>query len=305
MQQIVKESFRWRVVVMDRIRKGKAQGAFAVLNYIILTGFGLLMLVPMISVASTSLSSSFAVETRKIFLWPVGFTFATWKYVFTLHTIWRSLALTVFVTIIATFFSIILNFLFDYPLTKRKFALNKIILMCIVISMIFKAPVIPYFLTLRSIGLFDNFLVLILPHLFVSYNIIILVTFLRQIPAELEESAMIEGCGYTRILFNIILPSSKAVCATIGLFYAVMVWNQFYHPLLFIENQNLYPLQLMIRSYISQSELVTTTVLQKVPYNNTTVKAAVVMFSILPIVMVYPFAQKYFVKGAMIGSIKG
>jgi putative aldouronate transport system permease protein len=292
-------------MVMYNVKRGKNEALFQVFNYALLTVFGFVMLMPLISVASASLSSSFAVDTKKVFLVPVDFTFATWQYIFTLQTLWRSLAVTASVTFIGTFLSLFLNTLMAYPLSKREFALSKVLLMGIVITMVFKAPVIPYFLTIKNIGLYNSFLVLILPHIFSPFELIILVTFLRQVPKELEESAMIEGCGYIRILFSIILPSSKAVCATIGLFYAVGIWNQFYTPLLFIENDKLYPLQLMIRSYIAQSDFVTNMLVKKELYNDTTVKAAVVIFSMLPIVMVYPYVQKYFIKGAMIGSIKG
>ena len=292
---------------MKSQKKTMGEGIFHYLIYILLAIFGFIMLLPMLTVASVSLSSPLAADTGKVFISPVDFTFSSWGYIFSLERIWKSLLLTTGVTIAGTFFSLLLNALMAYPLSKKEFTPGRFILMGIAITMIFRAPIIPYFLTLKSIGLYDNILVMIVPHLFVSYFLIIMVTFLRQIPKELEESAMIEGCGYLQTLFKIVLPSSKAMLATIGLFYAVMDWNQFMHPLLFIENQKLFPLQLVIRSFITGDDVIVDilSVNNKQLYNDTTVKAAVVMFSVLPVIMVYPFLQKYFVKGAMVGSIKG
>ena len=292
---------------MYRPRRTMGEALFYYLNYIVLAVLGFVMLLPLLSVLSVSLSSSLAVNTGKVFLVPVDFTFASWGYIFTLKRIWKALFLTASATLAGTSLSLLLNALMAYPLSKKEFAPGRFILMGIAITMIFRAPIIPYFLTMKSIGLFDNILVLVVPHLFVAYYLIIMVTFLRQIPRELEESAMIEGCGYLQLLFRIILPSSKAMLATVGLFYAVMDWNQFMHPLLFIQNQNLYPLQLVIRTFVTGDEVVVGyfNLDQRELLNDKTVKAAVVIFSVLPIMMVYPFIQKYFVKGAMVGSIKG
>ena len=292
---------------MSSQKKTLGEKLFHYFIYILMAVFGFIMMLPLLTVASVSLSSPLAADTGKVFIFPVDFTFASWGYIFSLIRIWKSLLLTTFTTLSGTALSLLLNALMAYPLSKKEFTPGRFILMGIAITMIFKAPIIPYFLTLRSIGLFDNFFVLIAPHLFVSYFLIIMVTFLRQIPKELEESAMIEGCGYLQTLFKIILPSSKAMLATVGLFYAVMDWNQFMHPLLFIQNQNLYPLQIVIRSFIAGDEMIRDyfSVDKKALYNDTTVKAAVVIFSVLPVMMVYPYLQKYFVKGAMVGSIKG
>jgi putative aldouronate transport system permease protein len=292
---------------MSSQKKTLGEKLFHYFIYILMAVFGFIMLLPLLTVASVSLSSPLAADTGKVFILPVDFTFASWGYIFSLSRLWKSLLLTTSTTLSGTVLSLLLNALMAYPLSKKEFTPGRFILMGIAITMIFKAPIIPYFLTLKSIGLFDNFLVLIAPHLFVSYFLIIMVTFLRQVPKELEESAMIEGCGYLQTLFKIILPSSKAMLATVGLFYAVMIWNQFMHPLLFIQNQNLYPLQLVIRSFIAGDEMIRDyfSIDKKAMFNDTTVKAAVVMFSALPVIMVYPYLQKYFVKGAMVGSIKG
>lgn len=130
-------------------------------------------------------------------------------------------------------------------------------------------------------------------------------TFFRELPKELEEAAQMEGCGYFQVLFRLILPLSKAVLATLGIFYAVVLWNQFMNPLLFIDNQNLYPLQLRVREYMINADSEFEASLQgNAPYNNATLKAATIIFATVPIIAIYPFLQKYFVKGATLGSVK-
>ena len=165
---------------------------------------------------------------------------------------------------------------------------------------------VPYFLTLRSYGLYNNYWVLILPHIMTAYNLIIVRTFFKQFPRELEEAAMIDGCGKFRILLQIVLPASKAVLATVGLFYGVTMWNQYEHPMMFIQNMNLFPLQMKIRTIVDGGgELQAVTMAQTANYTSATLSAAAVVFAILPVLVAYPWIQKYFAKGAMLGSVKG
>ncbi len=293
---------------MKGIRRTNGERVFAWLNHGLLGLFGFLMLVPLLSVVSISLSSPLAVDTGKVFITPVGITLGTWGYILTFGPLWKSMLLTAGVTVVGTALSLLLNALAAYPLSKKEFGPSAAILMAVAFTMIFKAPIIPYFLTLRTLGLFDSPLVLVVPQLFSAYYLIIMVAFMRQIPRELEESAMIVGAGYPQILFRIILPSSTAMLATIGLFYAVVLWNQFLHPLLFIQNQALYPLQLMIRAFTTEREIIASVPgkdMTAMQFNDKTVKAAIVMFSVLPILPLYLYAQKYFIKGVMVGSIKG
>ena len=179
-------------------------------------------------------------------------------------------------------------------------------LIMVLITMIFKAPTVPYFLTLRSYGLYNSVWAMILPHILTAYNMIVMRTFFQGFPKEVEESATIDGCGPFRTLAQIVLPSSKAVIAVIGLFYAVTIWNQYQHPLYFIQDMNLYPLQMKVRQFVSESsELQTIASKRAVNYTERSLKAVVVVLAILPIMLVYPKLQKYFEKGAMLGSVKG
>lgn len=239
-------------------------------------------------------------------LWPVDFTLSSWYYILSRVDIWKSFALTLVATLATTFLALLITSLMAYPLAKKEFKIRRIVMIFVTVTMVFKAPVVPYFLVMKGIGMINNPMVLVLPHILTAYNMIIMRTFFSNFPTEVEESARIDGCGCFRVLWKIVLPSSKAVLASVGLFYAVTAWNQFQHPLMFIQDTKLYPLQLKIRQLINGgSELMSVTAAQDVNYTESTLSAATVVFAIIPIIMVYPWLQKYFAKGAMLGSVKG
>lgn len=267
---------------------------------------GIIAIIPLISVLAMSFSSKAAADMNIVNLWPVGFTLDSWKYILKDLELWRSFLITLAATVIGTFTALLITALLAYPLSKKEFKLGKILMFFVVLTMIFKAPVVPYFLTMRQLGMYNNPLILILPHILTAYNLAIMRTFFMQFPKEVEEAAMIDGCGYFQILYKIVLPSSKAVMATVGLFYAVTIWNQFQNPLMFIQDTSLYPLQLKIRQLISGgSDMMSVTAVANVNYNEATLSAATVIFAIVPIILIYPWLQKYFTKGAMLGSVKG
>ncbi|WP_273323694.1 carbohydrate ABC transporter permease [Vallitalea guaymasensis] len=288
------------------VNESYGEKIFKYFNIIFLGILGLIMLLPIITVTATSFSSALAVDAGKVSLWPVDFTLASWREILAKSEMWRAFFLNIFVTVVGTFLALMTTSLMAYPMAKKEFKPAKILSIMVVITMVFKAPIIPYFLALKNMGLYNNIFVLIVPHLVVPYNLIIMRTFFKQIPLELEEAAKVEGSNYFQILFKIILPMSKASLATVGLFYAVMIWNQFMHPMLFIQDEALFPLQLRLRQYISVGEDLSSGLYGGIkPFNERTLKAATVIFTVVPILCVYPFLQKYFVKGAMLGSVKG
>ena len=236
--------------------------------------------IPFISELAVSLSSKKASMMNQINLLPVEFTLASWKYVLTKGGIWKPFFISVSSTAIGTALAVVISVLLAYQ--------------------------VPYFLVLRSYGLYNNYWVLILPHILTAYNLIIVRTFFKQFPRELEEAAEIDGCGKFRLLFQIVIPSSKAVLATVGLFYGVTMWNQYEHPLMFIQDMSLFPLQAKIRAFVDGgSELQAVTMQATANYTQSTLSAAAVVFAMIPVLIVYPFLQKYFAKGAMLGSVKG
>lgn len=292
------------MVRMKKANNGKSR--VNIINTALLSLMSLTMLIPLISVTSKSFSSGLAVDTNKVFLWPVDFNFESWYFILSRSDVWNSFNISFFTTVSGTLGCLVLTTLLAFPLSKQEFKPAKIILIIIVVTMVFKAPVVPYFLTVKGLGLYNSVLVLIIPHLINAYNLIIMRSFFKQFPLELEEAAKIEGCGYFRILFNIVIPTSKPVMATVGLFYAVNLWNQFNHPLMFIQNPDLYPLQLKLRQYATPTgESFVSTLTTEVLYNENTLKSTIVIFAIIPMLLLYPYLQKYFVKGAMLGSVKG
>lgn len=264
------------------------------------------MMIPLLSVLALSFSSKAAADMNAVNLLPVGFTFDSWRYILSNRDIWRSFFITVIATVSGVVLSLAITSLFAYPLSKKEFKASKLLMIVALITMVFKAPVVPYFLTLKNIGLFNNPLVLVLPQILTAYNMIIMRSFFQQFPAEVEEAAMIDGASRFKVFYQIVLPSSKSVLATVGLFYGVTLWNQFQHPMMFIQDMKLFPLQMKIRQLIgSGSELQNVAASVNVNYSDRTLQAVVVVFAILPIIAVYPFIQKYFTKGAMLGSVKG
>jgi putative aldouronate transport system permease protein len=263
-------------------------------------------LVPLLSEIAMSFSSKAAADKNIVSLWPVEPTLAAWRYILSDGNLWRSLFITAASTVAATFLALCVTSLMAYPLSKSHFKIGRFLMLGVVATMIFKAPIVPYFLTLKHLGFYNNPAVLVFPHICNAYNLTIMRTFFRQFPSEVEDAARIDGCGSFRTLLEIVLPSSKAVLAAVGLFYAVAVWNQFQHPMMFIQKMDLFPLQLKIRQLInSGADIVSMTVKGNANYSDATLGAATVIFSIVPVIAAYPWLQKYFAKGAMLGSLKG
>lgn len=280
--------------------------SFQAVNVLLLLLFSVIMLLPLLTVAATSISTGLAVDRGEVQFWPVDITFASWEQIISQKSLWLSMLVNTAATVLGTLICMVVSSLTAYPLSKKEFKAGKFIILLVVFAMIFKAPIIPYFLTLKSYGLYNTFWALVIPHTIVAYNLIILLTFFKQVPHELEEAAKIEGCGYFQTLFRIILPVSMPALVTVGLFYAVMIWNQFMHPIMFIDNPNLYPLQMKLRELITVTDLtnLASTFEDHSVVNERTLRSATVLFAAIPILLVYPFLQKHFVKGAMLGSLK-
>ncbi|CAN7634464.1 carbohydrate ABC transporter permease [Paenibacillus sp. LjRoot56] len=287
--------------------ESRGEKLFGSVVTIILLLVSFIAIIPLLSVLSTSFSSKRMVDMNLVTIWPKEFTLASWDFMMYRPDLWKSFFLTLGTTLIGTILALLVTALLAYPLSKSEFRWGPVIMIGVVIAMIFKAPLVPYFLTVKGIGLYNNPLVLIIPHILNPFNLIIMRTFFKQFSKELEEAAFIEGCGYFRMLFQFVLPLSKAVLATLALFYGVVLWNQFQHPLMFLQDTNLFPLQIKIRQFITDDNILVTGAVSTagLAYNERTLRATTVIFAMIPVVAVYPFLQKYFVKGAMLGSVKG
>lgn len=264
------------------------------------------MIMPLLHLLAVSFSSPIAADSKKVFLLPVETTTASWTHILQTGELWRSFGITVYITVAGTLISMFFSVLTAYPLSRKEFLLRRAVMLGIVITMIFNAPMIPFFLTVRELGLMNSLWALIVPGVIGTFNMIIIRTFFMGLPGELDDSARIDGCSDFRILFQIYLPLSKPVLATVGLFYAVGYWNTFQRAVLFLRDPSMWPLQMKLREYLqSPEELAAVNLfLGDYDFNTTTLKAATIIFATVPIILVYPYLQKYFVKGAMLGSLK-
>ncbi|MEK3731310.1 MULTISPECIES: carbohydrate ABC transporter permease [Paenibacillus] len=286
-----------------------ANRVFNTVNFIVLTIATLLCLAPFIHILAVSLSSPGPILSGKVNLIPVEINFESYKQVFTDSSMIRSLGFTVMLTTLFTVLCMIMTIAAGYPLSKRKLRGRKLLMTVVVITMFFSGGIIPEYILVRSLNLLDTIWALVLPGLINPFYLIILITFFNNIPESLEESAEIDGSSHFRTLIGIILPLSLPVIATLSLFYAVGRWNGFQDTLMYINSPELYPLQLKLYQLI-QNNMITDllaaegagAVAKLVPEG---LKAASVMFATVPILLVYPWLQRYFVNGVMIGAIKG
>ena len=275
---------------------------------IIVTVVSLLCIIPMIYIFSVSLSSSTAVMARKVFLLPVDLNIGAYTAVFSDKSILNSMIFTVWLTALCSMGSIIMTILAAYPLTKKNLKGRNVFLLLIIITMYFGGGMIPDYLQVKNLGLIDNFLALMLPGILSAFNMIILKTFFSNLPESLEEAAYLDGASHLAILLKIVLPLSTPVLATLTLFYAVGRWNGFQDALMYISKPRLYPLQLKLFMLVYNNQMSEVAIVEgastgSIPSEN--LKAAAVMFATVPILLVYPWLQRYFISGVTIGAIKG
>ncbi|PRX62027.1 putative aldouronate transport system permease protein [Cohnella sp. SGD-V74] len=276
--------------------------------YTLLILMGLMTLLPFANVLSKSFSEEWAIVSGKVGILPVGFQFDTMAFVVTSSQFLRSLGISVLVTVIGTLASLLVTALTAYPLSKRELPGIGALIVLFIFTMMFNGGIIPNYLLIRELGLINHLGSLVLPALVSVFNLLVIKSYFENLPPSLEESAKIEGARNLTILFRIILPLSGPVLATIGLFYAVYFWNDYFNPMLYINSTSLKPLQLYLQDIVMNAD--TSSALDKsaddlmnVPAEG--VRAATVIASTLPILLVYPFLQKYFIKGVLIGSVKG
>ncbi len=287
------------------IKRSLPDRIFNVANLIVLGIIGLIAVLPYINMLAVSLSSSGPVDSGQVAFLPMELTFENYKTVFMDKGILRSVGISAFMTVAGTAFSLLLTVMFAYPLSREEFKLRKLCNVMILIVFIFNAPIIPWYLTMRSYGLYDNLWALILPSALSTYNIIIVRSFFTEVSPALIDAAKVDGCGEMRTLMQIILPISKAVMATVGLMYGVGYWNSYTTPLYLINDRNLYTLQLRIKSIVLDSNALESMNTVSLGTSTQALKMTTIIVAAIPVLCVYPFLQKHFVKGMTIGSVKG
>jgi putative aldouronate transport system permease protein len=266
-------------------------------------------IIPFIHLAAKSISSDAAVVAKQVFLWPKGITFAAYKSIFIDGGLTYSMVYSVIVTLIFTFLGMVVCTCAAYPLSKRRLKGRTFFTFLLMFPMYFGAGLIPSYLLMKNLHLIDNMWVLILPLIYSPYNMLIMKTSLQtSIPDSLEESAFLDGASNLQILFRIVLPLSKPVLATLSLFYAVGRWNSYADNKYYIKTDTLkmaqYKLSQMVAS-ASEAQTISLSEAAAVSSTPEVLQAAAIMVVTIPIICIYPFLQKYFVKGVMIGAVKG
>lgn len=286
-------------------KKGKI---FDIFNYTFLAGYAFLSVVPLLYVLAASFAPDSEIRTRAFFLIPHTISLDAYKYVLGSSTLMRSILVSLGVTVFGTIINLFLTLTMAYPLSRKDFWGRNLFLNLIIFTMVFNGGLIPTYLTVKSLGLLDSYAALVLPTAISVWSLIIVKNFYEQLPPSLEEAARIDGCTDLQVLGRIVLPLSKPIIATFGLFYAVGHWNNFYNSLLYINDSHKWPLQVMLRQIVMLSQSMSSDMTSVDPdfvMPQESIKMAVIIVAMVPIMLVYPFLQKHFAKGVLIGSVKG
>ncbi len=281
---------------------------FIIANYLFLTIASLVCIFPMLHIVAVSLSSKVAVSSGSVIAWPVDFQLNTYKFVVSNPKFYTAFVVSVERTLLGIVCSMVLTILASYPLSlsKHKFKARGFYVWYFLITMLFGGGLIPTYLIVNSTGLIDTIWALIIPNAVPIFNVILLQNFLKEIPYEISEAAYIDGAGHGTLLTRILLPLSKPVIATLILFVAVYHWNSWFDGMIFLNSTDKFPLQTYLQTIVVKVNI---NAAAEILDNNEVVqknaKAAQIVVAMLPILAVYPFLQKYFTKGIVMGSVKG
>lgn len=266
-------------------------------------------LYPFLHIAAVSLSSSQAVSQYKVSFYPIGFNLEAYKAVLGNKAIWTGYFNTILYTVVGTAINMILTTLTAYGLSKKALYGRKFFSAAFVFTMFFTGGMIPNYIVVQKLGLIDTMWAVILPPALSTYNMIIMKTYFQGFSEELEDAARIDGCNPLGVLIRIILPVSSPIMLTIGLYYAVFHWNSYFHPMLYLQTKNKFPLQVFLQQILISGETAFANASSSIDSSkllvSEAVKYATIIVAVLPIIMVYPFIQKYFTTGALAGSVKG
>lgn len=293
--------------VMNRAKLNSL--SFDILVNVILALVMFITVYPFLYVASVSLSEPYAVMQNRVTFFPIGFNINAYKAVASNPYIWISYKNTIVYTTVGTMVNLLLTTTMAYSLSKKYLFGKKFFSIFTVFTMFFSGGIIPNYILVNKLGLIDSMWALILPIAIGTWNLMVMRTFFQGLPEEIEEAATIDGCNPAQVLIKIVLPVSKPILATMTLFYAVWHWNAYFSALVYLNDKEKYPLQILLQQILITGE--TSFANNVVSIEDTqllisdTVKYATIMIAILPVIMVYPFLQKYFIKGILIGSVKG
>ena len=278
---------------------------------VILALLTLLVLYPMLYIISASLSSARAVQSGRVVLFPVEISLDSYKGLVRYRSVWIGYRNTLFYTVVGTAINVVLTMMCAYPLARKRFTLKRFYTVLFMFTMLFNGGMIPNYINMRNLHLLNTVWALLLPGAISIYNLIVARTFIQNtIPEELLEAAKIDGCSDAGFFLHMVLPLSKTIVAVLAMYYAVGHWNSYFNAFMYISDKNLYPLQIFLRQILIQNSLgsdpnVDEELARQMQNMKELLKYAVIVISSAPLMLVYPFAQRYFVRGVMIGSLKG
>lgn len=285
--------------------------AFYLVTAIVLTILFLMVLYPCVYVASASISSGAAVQSGKVVLFPVDISFEGYRTVFHTPKVWTGFRNSLFYTVAGTAISMIMTMTTAYCLSRKDVPGRNFIMLLFTFTMFFSGGLVPSYLLIRQLGFLNTVWAIIVPGAISVYNLIMAKTFIQNtIPQELLEASMMDGCSDIMYYLRVVLPLSKAIIAVLILFYAVGFWNSYFNAMIYLNNRELYPLTIYLREILMADQIDPSTVsdpeLQaRIAQMAGVIKYALIVVTMIPVLLIYPFIQKYFVKGVMIGSVKG
>lgn len=277
---------------------------FDVLNIALLLGLAAVTVLPLLYVLAASFATESEIASRPFFLWPEHVVTSTYAYIFETGTFVRALITTICVTAVGMAVQVLLTFTMAYPLAKRYLPGRALVLNLVIFTIVFSGGLIPTYLVVRDLGLLNSYWALILPLAVNPFYLIIVKSFFQELPQALEEAARIDGCSELGVFWRIVMPLSKPIIATFSLFYAVAIWNDYMSPLLYIDDNRKWTLQVIVRQLTGADAENALAQLDSVLFPVEGMKFAVVVIATLPILFFYPFLQKHFAKGVLIGSVK-
>ena len=286
-----------------KIKVNPARKTYIYISTVLLILLSLAMVLPLLKVVAESFSGKTYIEQNKVLFWPRGFNVEAYKRVFSNPNIFVALRNSVVITVVGTLIDLFMTAMMAYPLSRPEFKNKKPILMMVTLTMIFTSPMIPSYLVIKGLGLDNSIWAVILPGMISGYNFFIMRSFFAGLPGELIDAARIDGCGEFRVLWQIVIPLSKAVMATMTLFYGVSHWNALQQPLIYLRDPKKHTLQIKLYQILMEDNIPMVDVGQ-VELAPATVKMATIVIATVPILIVYPFLQKHFAAGATLGSVK-
>lgn len=278
---------------------------FDVFNYTFFVILSLLMIYPLWYVIMYSFSDPNVVVLNGLYLTPSKFSLSTYKFILGQHTIFTGIMNSIFITVIGTALSLFLLSFSAYPLSRDKFVGRKFVFAYFIFTMLFNGGMVPTYLVVRQFGMVNSLWSLIIPNSLSIYYMLIMIKFFKTIPLSVFESAKLDGAKEFYIVFKIVLPLSKAALAAIGLFCAVGQWNQYFSGLIYLNDMEKYPLQVILYGMLTRTMSTAATGNKGLSVTPMNIKMGAVVVTLLPILLVYPFVQKYFMTGVMLGSVKG